>query len=168
MEYIKLLMRKNESFDDSARRKLREACASSLALRLLLDEYSSRQRNRRVTKTEWVQNRFKGKITRSDVIGGLRILEDLGYGKYIEGRRGQPSRFEWSKSSLAVAQLATELDSAQPAAMDVVGEDEDPDMDMIVRAFDLRDELRIEFELPKDLTPREAERIGLFIASCAS
>ena len=148
--------------------ELRSLYAENSAASSLFDEFSNRKRNRRVTKTDWVARRFASSgIRRADIISMFRRLEQLDCGKYVEGRRGNPSRFEWSKSSLAICRLASgETENAEPQELSDVGVDEgEPDTEIEVHTLRLRPDFMIELELPTDLTTREAERVGKFLLS---
>ncbi len=140
--------------------------AGNSAATVLFDEYANRQRNRRVTNTDWVHQLVKDRgATRADVIAMFRGLEELDCGRYVEGRKGKKSRFEWTKSSLAVCQLATgEKKAVSPADLKVVGtEPEEPDADLERHSFKLRSDLTIEIEVPSDFTVAEADRLARFI-----
>ena len=49
------------------------------------------------------------------LIRALRRLDALGVGRFLLGRRGQPTRFEWHEKSLTVRSLATDEPAGQPA-----------------------------------------------------
>lgn len=153
----------NETFVTS----LRALNSENAAAAALFNEYANRKRNKRTTKTDWVISFFAGNVRRSDVIAMFRALEALDCGTYVEGRRGNPSRFQWRKSSLAVCQLATgETETAEPTALSDVGEDDlETDIETDVHRLKLRPDFVVELELPVDFTPHEAERIGKFCLS---
>lgn len=158
------------SANESLKKSLRQLYASNRAAQVLFDEFSNRRRNRRVTTTDWVVRRFSNdRISRGDIIAMFRSLESLDCGKYLEGRKGHKSRFEWSKSSLVVCQLGSgEVEKTELKELSQVGQEDDQnDTEIEIHTFKLRPDFTLEIELPIDLSPREAERIGQFCQSLA-
>jgi hypothetical protein len=92
----------------------------------------------------------------------LRDLELAGCGKFVVGRRGFPSRLEWSVNA-AAAGLAARGETDELAWSP--GAEIRPTVAMHDVQFPLRDDLILTLSLPKDLTEREAERLATFLRS---
>jgi hypothetical protein len=107
-------------------------------------------------------------LDRAWVIYAMKELAQLGFGKFVVGRRGNDSRMIWKVNLGDLGRYAqgsnVEFDepelasgppqtSAEPAAQE------------IVHFYQLRPELRLSLKLPLDLTPGEARRLADFILS---
>lgn len=106
-------------------------------------------------------------LSRAEAIALLRELAELGVGKFTLGRRGHPSRLEWSVDP---AELVSELDSsatqlaAAPAPPAPPSEPSGPPpTGMVVHEFQLRPGLRIPLRLPADLSRGEAEALSSWV-----
>ena len=87
----------------------------------------------------------------------------IGIGKYVEGRRGWKSRFELVDRVTVIAQLL-QAGSLEDIDLDLLEIDEDDPLDeSISHSFVLRPGLRVSFDLPADLTQREADRLAQFV-----
>jgi hypothetical protein len=89
----------------------------------------------------------------------LKQLSAAGCGKFWAGRRGLPSRFEWSSQAASLAQSATggaapELNKPESIAF-------------VTHSYHLRPQLALSFSLPADLTEREANRLADYIRTLA-
>ena len=90
---------------------LRAAYREDPELRLIVDHFGSRQRNQHQTDINaFVRSlgRADTPVARSAVLRAFRRLDALGVGRFILGRRGQETRFEWYQKSLSVRDLAAE------------------------------------------------------------
>jgi len=154
---------------------LRDLNEQDETARRLFENFSSRQRDKRVTtaaQAEW----FTG-AQRWEIVALLRKLDNLGAGEFKVGRRGSKTRIEWlfSIRSLAAAAqgAAGTPEGIDPTQVDDDAEDgvvEVPEMeieteegDWIDHSFQLRPDMQITIRLPVDLTSKEADRIGGFI-----
>ncbi len=132
------------------------------------DYFASRDRNATETKTDRLEAVIANqgvRVGRSEVIRVMRKLEEAGCGKYVEGRHGHPSRFEWSVELKSVAEVAKggaisvgrlddeDADSAVTAAV----------TDIEVHPYRLRQGLTVQLNLPVDLSTAEASRLADFI-----
>lgn len=138
----------------------------------VLDEFASRQRNQQKTKLDQLLLRLgnAGKAApRAEVINVLRKLDEYGCGKFIAGRKGHPTRFEWQYDLVSVGKAAAggtqSIEEIQP-----VDDDEDGDGEVmptpegaIEHKYQLRADWQVEITLPADLTTREAARLSEFI-----
>jgi hypothetical protein len=94
----------------------------------------------------------------------FRRLGELGYGRFVEGRHGHPSRFLWSSSSIDIGKVA----SGEKIPITPVSDQEEDDSnedELISHPFNLRPSLVVTVALPADLTEKEAERLSGFIRS---
>ncbi len=148
-------------------RKLKELYKKTPQARAVLDHLASRERNRSTTTVGRIQANVDpsgNSISRGDVIEVFRALEDAGCGAFKAGRKGWESRFEWTAQMVAVGQAA----SGEPVKVEEVTKDEagDEEAEITLRhSYHLRPDVSVTFELPRDLTPIEAERLAQFLRS---
>jgi len=89
---------------------LRSAYRQDAAVRLLVDHFGSRQRNQTVSPVDTLERALDAvgtPLARHLIIDGLRRLDAVGVGRFIPGRKGYPTRFEWRVKSLQTRVLAT-------------------------------------------------------------
>jgi hypothetical protein len=132
------------------------------------DDLAAREKNYRQTTVDRAQAITKA--SRADVISMFRSMEDHGLGKFVTGRRGAQSRFEWSVSMVDAGLAVTGRGGQTLAALDESEydiADEDDGDEFINHEFRLRDGANgtIIIALPNDLTVAEARRLGVFISS---
>lgn len=150
--------------------RLKALYASDTTARVLFEHLARRQRDRSETTVDrlLVQLSEHG-IRRSDLIRVLRGLEDLGCGRYIEGRWGYKSRFQWEVSLTSVGKVACgQQENVEPLgppdeAADVDVDVEEETDEGIRHIFHLRPSWTIELVLPEDFSTKEAERLSAFI-----
>jgi hypothetical protein len=147
--------------------KLREVYSSGVAAKAMLDDFASRTNNQRITKVDQILNRLRAdNVQRWESIALFRKLEELGHGKFIEGRKGHPSRFVWSSSPIDVGKAAQGNEAPiTPVSSDAANDDNSGEMRDYV--FPLRSDTDATFELPIDLTQKEAERLSAFLRTLA-
>lgn len=130
----------------------------------MLDHFASRERNRGITTIDRLLSNLSedgSGLSRGDVIKVLQRLETLGCGHFVAGRKGHPSRFEWSVGLVDVGRVAAgEAVKIEPAP---ANEAEEPSDDLLEHHFRLRKELDLPLRLPADLTAAEAARLAAFI-----
>lgn len=149
--------------------------SSDPTFKIILDEFGSRQRNQQVTKLDQLLLRLSnaGKdVARPDAINVLRKLEEAGCGKFLTGRKGHPTRFEWQYDLVSVAKVATGevqvVEEIQPAPQRENGDEPEvveaslPE-GAIEHKYRLRAGWPVTLALPADLTAREAARLSDFI-----
>lgn len=157
------------------KKALKALYSSDPAFKLILDEFGSRLRNQQVTKLDQLllrlSNAGKG-VARTDAINVLRKLEEAGCGKFLTGRKGHPTRFEWQYDLVSVAKVATGevqiAEEIQPAPQTDNGEESvEEEVPLpegaIEHTYQLRADWRVTMALPSDLTAREAARLSEFI-----
>lgn len=148
-------------------RKLKELYRTNPAAQAMLDEFARRERNRTETK---VDNLLSLKVNdrpiiRGEIIQVLQELERIGCGTFIVGRKGHPSRFQWTVGLPSVGKAA----AGEDVPLDVISEeereqaDELPEGELETYAFPLRPNLKVKLELPTDLSSAEASRLADFI-----
>lgn len=147
--------------------KLRDMYSSGVSTKLILDDFAGRTNNQRLTKVDQILNRLSSaNVQRREVIALFRKLEELGHGKFIEGRKGHPSRFEWLSNSMEVGKAAqgdvSPISQVSVNAVPEIGFDE-----LRKYSFPLRNGVDATFELPTNLTQKEADRLGALLKSLA-
>lgn len=157
------------------KKALKALYSSDPAVKIILDEFGSRQRNQQVTKLDQLllrlSNAGKG-VARPEAINVLRKLEEAGCGKFLTGRKGHPTRFEWQYDLVSVAKVATGegqvVEEIQRAPQTDNGEE--PEVEeaplpegAIEHTYQLRADWQVTMALPSDLTAREAARLSEFI-----
>lgn len=94
---------------------------------------------------------------RGDAISFLHALEDAGCGLFRTGRRGRPTRLEWT-SETTPQQLAVEI-GIQASPMESNG-----GRGMTLQhQFNIRPDFRVDLRLPQDLSVAEADRLASFV-----
>ena len=102
------------------------------------------------------------KIGKSDLIGAFRELERLDCGRYIEGRHGHDSRFDWETTkSLVASKAARGTETNAETETDEI--EETYDYDVLDHSFYLREDFLLTITLPVDLAESEAKRLANFI-----
>lgn len=88
---------------------LRAAYNEDPIVRLILDHFASRQRNQNTTEIDALLDALDRTGTSAEkplLIRAFRRLDALGIGRFVSGRRGHATRFEWREKSLGVRNLA--------------------------------------------------------------
>ena len=148
--------------------RLRELANNNPCARAFLDLAARRERNQNVTNVERALTNLQNAghdFSRGQLIAVFRSLDELECGDFKTGRRGWPSRFEWTAEIMSVGRAAIgeqeDIQQIEPA-----DEDETVDeLDWLTHTFHLRPNVEIELELPMDLSPNEASRLTQFIAA---
>ncbi|GAB4087957.1 hypothetical protein [Hydrogenophaga soli] len=132
----------------------------------ICDHMANRDKNQTETKLHRMLKHLENDgfdFKRGDVIGAFRALEEVGCGRYVEGRHGWPSRFVWGTKSLHVSSVASGQETLVPDISSIDDSDNSEDVDFVEHTFVLRPDLPISFELPTDLSDHEASRLAAFI-----
>lgn len=170
--------------------KHREALHQLLRARPALDRLLDSILTTGATEGSTTVDELLPDIPRKQAVGLLRDLEGLGYGKFRVGRKGYPSRFEWSTDPEQLRKLLDDEDPepaepappepppvaadkpapkrvafmGQPATLEPSSAPPKPPQrrskDEVEHLYLLRPNYRVSLNLPKDLTPREAEVLG--------
>lgn len=157
-------------------RALKALYSSTSAARAILDDFGARRRNQQVTKLDQLLWRLAsaGKdVSRPEAINVLRKLDEAGCGRFLTGRKGYATRFEWNYDLVSVAKVATgeeqQVEAIQPID-DLENENEEPQAigyilpdGAIEHTYQLRAGWQVTVALPADLTVREALRLSEFI-----
>jgi len=79
------------------------------SVRLIIDHFASRERNQKETLVDRITtllDRNGSTLSRSAVIRAFRRLDVLGIGRFVPGRKGHATRFEWYTKSRSIRSLA--------------------------------------------------------------
>lgn len=90
--------------------ELRTAYQNDSQLRLVVDHFAGRENNQKVTPVDTlvgVLHRAKTPLARHAIVRVFRSLDALGIGRFIPGRKGNVTRFQWYEKSLRVSALAS-------------------------------------------------------------
>lgn len=102
---------------------LRATYKEDESVRLIIDHFARRERNQNETHVHRIGvllARDGIELSRSAIIRAFRRLDVLGVGRFIPGRKGYPSRFEWHMRSLRVREFASSegvSPASQPASL---------------------------------------------------
>jgi hypothetical protein len=147
--------------------KLREVYGSSTAAKAILDDFSHRTNNQRITTIDQILSRLRfANVERWEAIALFRKLEELEHGRFVEGRKGRLSRFVWSSNPIEVGRAA-QGDDASINLVSLNASADERREEMRTYVFPLRSNTDANFELPSDLTLKEAERLSAFLKSLA-
>jgi hypothetical protein len=115
------------------------------------------------------------KIKESDIKKVYRQFEELGLGKYIEGRWGHLCRFEWAIAMRQVAKVAAGKGKDEiliapdsTASIDDSGEmngtaDGGDETEALDHRYNLRADFAVSLRLPRNLSSSEATRLADYI-----
>jgi hypothetical protein len=98
----------HQGFDSAG---IRLAYAEDSEVKLVIDHFGQRERNQHVTPVDTLVlalQRARTPLPRPTVVRVLRSLDALGIGRFIPGRKGRQTRFEWHSKSLFVRSKAFE------------------------------------------------------------
>jgi hypothetical protein len=138
--------------------------------RQLLD----RNNNVNITKVDTILNQIQinnKPISRYNAVSFIKKLSEYGCGRFVIGRRGQPSRLEWDVDALELARAVlqpnavTQIPNTEPVATESEARKSDPDLVLAVleHTFILRPDFPVKLSLPANLTPHEAARLSRFV-----
>ena len=151
--------------------RLRELYRTSTAAKAILDDFADRSNNQRVTKVDQILHRLRSiDLTRSAAIATFRELEKCKCGRFIEGRKGHASRFEWSQNSTFVGKAARPegSDSAEIALVSGIESSRTSSPDgLSPHYFPLRPGVEAKLAIPADFSAREAERLATWVKTLA-
>ncbi|SRR5579885_476930 len=139
---------------------LRAFYKTSTAAAKILDHFASRVRDRKVVEVDRLE-RLLPDITRADIIDVFKKLDELGFGRFVVGRRGASSRFKPKVSLPSLGKAAAGLGAIAAVAED--SNDAEDEAITISHQYRLRPTFVARIDLPADLTEKEAERLASFI-----
>jgi len=137
--------------------------------RAVLDQFAAFRRNPKASTVDATViglTRLGQRYERADVVQVFKKLEEFGFGHFVPGRKGRPSRFEWLDLSVSqVGRLARGeeegFDKAEPAAPDSAYESEEEILhELVSHRIHLRPGVAAVLTLPFDITPDEAYRLS--------
>lgn len=165
-------------------KQLRDKYSDSSLIKALMDCFAKRKNNSNTVKVNRLQTilSWQGESVRwGDLVKALKDLEALGYCRYVEGRRGHPSRVEWHVGIISLGQAAAglreDIEGAEVIAEPKEDEFDDGDArsengrqletvvgkESMVVSYPLRPDLVIQLEVPISLSQHEADRLASFI-----
>lgn len=156
----------NSSPDTNLINGLRALCGTNEAAARLFEVFSSRKYDSRETTV--ARAAAKAGADYSTMLSVFRELGNLGAGRFVQGRHGYPSRIEWKFSIRSLGAVAKgEKAAPDQVSADAVEDeaDEEEREGVLTHEFQLRDGLKAQFNLPANLTEKEADRLSLFIKS---
>jgi hypothetical protein len=147
---------------------LRQLASSDQCARAFFELAARRERNQTITNVDRALTNLENaghEFSRQQLLSVFKALNDLGCGEFKVGRRGWPSRFEWSTGIISVGRAAIgEQETVEQ--IEVTADDGlDTETDWLTHTFHLRPSVEVELELPMDLSPNEARRLTQFIDS---
>lgn len=148
------------------RSQLAEFASADKDAHAFFEYAASRERNRTETPVARILSKLEESgqdVPKPALIRVLRKLEELECGRYVEGRHGYESRFAWTVNITDVGRAALGEQAAvvlQSHAVPVASGNS-----TFSHVYNLRADFQADFDLPADLTPREAERLATFIRS---
>lgn len=136
----------------------------------ILDYFANRQKNSKTTSVDRLQKALSDEnidLTRTEIIDFFRELEDAGCGIFVVGRKGHPTRFEWTVPLIDIGRVARgdeiEVLALSNEALDSTTVTEEEANGLIKHRFVLRPNFDVHLELPEDLSPAEAGRLADYI-----
>lgn len=145
---------------------LRKLYAASRSAKAAFDHFAQRRNNSARTTIDRLQSALRGggqDVSRRDVIELFKSLQDAGCGTFVVGRRGKPSRFEWSVDLTDVGRSAAGEHVKVEAITESDQEDIDDNGEMVEHRYHLRAGVELRIALPRDLTVSEAGRVADFV-----
>jgi len=150
--------------------ELRSFYLFSPEAKIIFDHFSTFGKNMGTSNIDQLLYRLSSEQnppSRGAVIQFFRKLQELGCGRFVQGRRGKKTRFVWGVKLTDVSHVAAGQNikiGAVPAATEVEeiagGE---PVNDFVEHPFRLRKDMNVRLSLPSDLTAAEASRLAAFI-----
>lgn len=151
---------------------VRELYTRSQAARSALDHFAKRKNKSAITTVDRLQAALRSEgdeLGRGEILEVFKALARANCGIFVIGRKGHPSRFEWSVNlvdlgrsasgePVKVEAIASPATNVRPTA---IGDEEDDAL--VEHRYRLRPDLELRFDLPTSLTAAEASRISDFI-----
>jgi len=153
-------------FDISALRRLYN---QDPAIKAILDYAAGRKNNSAEVTVDRLETILAKEVRgRQPIVDALKALEEIGLGTFMVGRRGGVSRLEWKVPMIEAARAARGDDVEVPLldpADELFSETrlEARAIDAMHHTYNLRSDFLAEFDLPRDLTAREAFRLAEYI-----
>jgi hypothetical protein len=143
--------------------KLRKLYQESPENGRIFDFLAARKLDRQDTSVERAASETK--LENSVIVSLFRALAEAGAGDFKVGRHGRKTRIEWYYSLRSIGKIASghEIDLAPVPAgttTEEAAEGLPEDVKMADHAFVVRHGLTIKFQLPIDLTKKEADRLA--------
>ncbi|MGI8486126.1 MAG: hypothetical protein ACR2OU_17940, partial [Thermomicrobiales bacterium] len=138
--------------------------------RAALDHFAQRKNNSTRTTVDRLQAALRAEghdIGRGEILEFLKALATAGCGVFVIGRKGHPSRFEWSVNLVDLGRSGSgesiKVQAITPATTPARAVKADDDDALVEHRYHLRSDIELRFDLPSNLTAVEANRIADFI-----
>lgn len=146
---------------------LRELYKRDVTTKIFFDHMAQRQRNQTETKVDRILQVLGSgghDVARGDIVDFFKRLQELECGQFVPGRHGWPSRFVWHVEVTEAARAASGEEEYVPRIQEEMAAPPDVPA-FLTHTYNLRPDLQLKFDLPVDLTEREADRLAGFIKS---
>jgi hypothetical protein len=150
--------------------KLKSLYSINPNARHLFDMLAERSNNAKSTSVERIMqlsSAHKIPISRNEVVGLFKQLAEIGCGRFVTGRRGHSSRLQWAVNIFTLGKAASgeldKVDSLESAPPVLDAEKLNGSVSALTHRFHLRPDHAVTFELPTDLSEKEAQRLAKFI-----
>lgn len=163
--------------------ELKELYRRDEVAEVIFDLMAGYERNLKVIKLDIVTTKLEtdrltssmsAVLLRKSAIDFFRKLERLGLGRFIAGRRGKQSRFEWHEDVKMIEIGKCAKGGSADVPTTVVESDSLPHRSLpedaahlrqrsIRHTYNVRKDFEVAFELPGDLTSHEANRLSCFV-----
>ena len=154
---------------------LRKLYKDDKSARAVLDWFATRQNDANeiaVDRAEQMASERNEQVQHKDIVRVFRKFEEMGFGKFMVGRRGSRTRMVFDVSIRSLAAAATQK-GQEPKRVDIVNaeilvDDEVskiPHQENVTHRYQLRSDFEVRFALPQNFTTKEADRLSSFIKS---
>jgi hypothetical protein len=153
----------SEQVDSQSARKL---YAANACARAILDQFASRQQDRAEVTVDRLLQLLAAEgheISRRDIIGTLRKLQEIGAGAFVVGRKGQQSRFVRAVNLADLGKLARGGGETSAPRTAIASPATAAAKDVVAHRYVLRPDFTVTVQLPTDLSSAEATRLAEFI-----
>lgn len=147
-------------------RVLKETVGKSAFLQAFFSHLDSKTTDtHRAIEVQWLfdtaNSRWGLNLQWTDVVTALRGLQKSGCGKFIVGRRGHDSRFEFFGGAKRAVSFLSSLEESVESLGPVVASD----VFIVEHVYLLRPQTKLSVLLPSDISEREAKRLAMFARS---
>jgi len=148
------------SLDRDRIERLQALYKANASVAKILDNLAARKRDRKIVEVGRLKEILPD-VKRTEIVEVFKELAELGFGRFMVGRRGAASRFEWDVSLRSVGRAAMGKGTVEAASEEL--DDEETTPPIIRHEYRLRSDFTAQIELPANLTTREAARLADFL-----
>jgi hypothetical protein len=135
--------------------KTRQVYQTSPDVKMLVDRYATLETLESESLIETVITSLFGvgqNANRGFVVQAFKKMENCGCGRFIDGRKGYPSRFRWAVNSIALAKAV--IGKGKESDVVIV------DVPLVKHLYRIRPNFGVTITLPMDITKTEALRLS--------